>query len=98
MGSKEMVEELNRYFASVFTVENTSNIAERQEIQEAGVSVVAITKEKMLGNLKGVKIEKSSRPDGFVSTVVQWLALVPHSVTKLGLILALGDYVEFLDT
>lgn len=44
MGNKEMAEELNNFFASVFTVEDTSNVP---EIQESGVEVsgVAITRE-----------------------------------------------------
>jgi len=38
-----MAEELNNYVASVFTVEDTSNIQTIQESQGAGISVVAIT-------------------------------------------------------
>eukprot|EP00061_Rhincodon_typus_P018919 g48309.t1 len=47
-----MAEELNRYFASVFTVEDTSNVTELQKSQGAELSVVAMTKEKILGKLK----------------------------------------------
>ena len=50
IGNKEMAEELNSYFASVFTVEDTSGMPELQESQGAQVSVVAITKEKFWGN------------------------------------------------
>eukprot|EP00061_Rhincodon_typus_P003576 g20427.t1 len=74
MGYKEMAEELNRYVASVFTVEDTSSIPELQGNQGAEVSAVAITKEKMLGKLKGVKVNKSSRPDGMQSRILKEIA------------------------
>jgi len=54
LGNKEMAEELNRKFMSVFMVEDISKI---QESQGAEVSVVAITKKKML-KLKGLKVDK----------------------------------------
>eukprot|EP00061_Rhincodon_typus_P002911 g18805.t1 len=60
-----MAEELNRYFASVFTVEDTNNTPELQQSQGAVVNkYVAITKEKVLGNLKGLKLDKSCGPVG----------------------------------
>eukprot|EP00061_Rhincodon_typus_P015263 g42840.t1 len=63
MGNTEMAEELNRYFASVYTVEDNNCLPELQEIQETELSVVAIAKEKALGKLNGLKVDKSSRPD-----------------------------------
>eukprot|EP00061_Rhincodon_typus_P010805 g35362.t1 len=64
MGDKEMAKELNRYFISAFIVEDTSSILELQESEGLEVSIVAIIKEKVLGKLKGLKADKSPRPDG----------------------------------
>eukprot|EP00061_Rhincodon_typus_P018922 g48313.t1 len=63
MERKEMTEELNRYFASLFMVEDTSSMPELQEKQGEEVHVLAITKEKVLGKLKGLKVDKSPRPN-----------------------------------
>ncbi|XP_072361026.1 uncharacterized protein [Scyliorhinus torazame] len=59
MGDQEIAEELNKYFASVFTVENMSNMPTIQESQGAESNMVAITKEKVLEKLRGLKIGKS---------------------------------------
>ena len=69
-----MAEELNSYFASVFTVEDTSGVPELQVSQGAQVSVVAITKEKVLGKLKGLKVDKSPGPDGIHPRVLKEIA------------------------
>jgi len=69
-----MADELNSYFASVFTVEDTSGMPELQENQGAQVSVVAITKEKVLGKLKGLKVDKSPGPDGLHPRVLKEIA------------------------
>eukprot|EP00061_Rhincodon_typus_P011075 g35832.t1 len=63
-GNKETLKELKRYFASVFMLEDTTSIREIQEGQKAEVGIVAITNEKVLGKLKGLKVDKSSRPHG----------------------------------
>eukprot|EP00061_Rhincodon_typus_P003775 g20935.t1 len=68
MENKEMAEELNRSFASVFTVNETSSIPELQESQETEVCVVIITKEKVLGK---VKMDKSPGPDGLHHRVLK---------------------------
>eukprot|EP00061_Rhincodon_typus_P004499 g22747.t1 len=57
MGNKEMAEELNRYFASDFMVEDIRSTPELQDSQGAEVSVVTITKEKVLGKLESLKGE-----------------------------------------
>jgi len=67
-GDKEMAEELNGYFASVFTVEDTSNMLKLQASQGA------ITNEKVLGKLKGLKVDKSPGPDGLHSRVLKEIA------------------------
>ena len=74
MGDKEIAEELNKYFASVFTVEDMSNIPTIQERQGAELSMVAITREKVLEKLKGLKIDKSPGPDGLHPRVLKEIA------------------------
>eukprot|EP00061_Rhincodon_typus_P018197 g47268.t1 len=74
MGNKEMAEELNKYFASVFMVEDTSNFPKIQECQDAEVSMVVITTEKVLETLKGLKVNKSPRPDGLQPSVLKEIA------------------------
>ena len=69
-----MAEELNSYFASVFTVEDTSGMPELQESQGTQVSAVAITKEKVLGKMKGLKVDKSPGPDGLHPRVLKEIA------------------------
>eukprot|EP00061_Rhincodon_typus_P009870 g33691.t1 len=59
-----MAEELKNYFASVFTVEDMSNIPKIQQSQGAELSMVAITKDKVLEKLNGLKVDKSPGPDG----------------------------------
>jgi len=68
---KEMAEELNKYFASVFTVEDVIDIPTIQESQGAEMSMVAITKEKELEKLKGLKVDKSPGPDGLHPRVLR---------------------------
>eukprot|EP00061_Rhincodon_typus_P008620 g31387.t1 len=66
MRNKDMVEELSTCYASVFTVEDTSSMPELQE-----PSVAAITGEMTLGKLKGLKVDKSPRPDGLQPRVLK---------------------------
>eukprot|EP00061_Rhincodon_typus_P011802 g37087.t1 len=64
MENKELVEELNKYFVLVFMDEDMSNVPKIQESQGSEVSMVAITKDKVLERLKGLKVDKSHGPDG----------------------------------
>eukprot|EP00061_Rhincodon_typus_P008371 g30915.t1 len=67
-----MARELNNmYFVSVFMVEDTSNIQELRESQGTEVSVVAITKEKVLGKLRSLKVGKSPGPGGLHPRVLK---------------------------
>eukprot|EP00061_Rhincodon_typus_P004919 g23732.t1 len=75
MGNKEMAEELIRYFASVFMMEDSNSIPELQESQGAEVSVAAITKKKGLEKLKGLKADNSPRPDGLHPRVLKEIAV-----------------------
>eukprot|EP00061_Rhincodon_typus_P002878 g18718.t1 len=72
MGNKEMAEELN--FASVFTVEDTSSIPELHDSQGEEVNVVAITKEKVLGKLTGLKVDKPPGLDALHGRVPKEIA------------------------
>eukprot|EP00061_Rhincodon_typus_P000680 g12423.t1 len=72
--NKEMVEELNSYFTLVFTVEDTSNMPKIQESQEVELSMVAITKEKVLIKLIGLKVDKSPGSDGLHHRVLNEIA------------------------
>ncbi|GCC23648.1 hypothetical protein chiPu_0002046 [Chiloscyllium punctatum] len=74
MGDKEIAEELNKYFVSVFTVEDRSNIPTIKESQGAELRMVAITKEKVLEKLKGLKIDKYPGPDGLHPTILREVA------------------------
>eukprot|EP00061_Rhincodon_typus_P007116 g28467.t1 len=66
MGNKEMVEEPNRYFSSVFIVGDNIIMPELQEGQGA--------EEKLLGKLKGLKVDKSPGPDGLHPRVLKEIA------------------------
>ena len=66
-GKEEMAEALNRYFVSVFTVEDTNNmpkIDDKQAMAGEDREIIIITKEVVLGKLMGLKVDKSPGPDG----------------------------------
>eukprot|EP00061_Rhincodon_typus_P001073 g13633.t1 len=69
-----MAEELNNYFASVFMVEDMSNLPKIQERQGAELSMVAITKKKVLVKLIGLKVDKSPGSDGLHPRVLKEIA------------------------
>eukprot|EP00061_Rhincodon_typus_P010821 g35392.t1 len=98
MGNKEMAEELKRFFASVFTVKGTSAISELQESQGAVVSALTITKEKLLGKLKDLKVDKSPGPDILHPRVLKEIAedIVQASVVIFQESLELGRVPEDL--
>eukprot|EP00061_Rhincodon_typus_P016830 g45248.t1 len=66
-----MAEELNNYFASVFSVEDMSNIPKIQESRGTELSMVAITKEKVLVKLNGLKVDKLPGADGLHPRVLK---------------------------
>eukprot|EP00061_Rhincodon_typus_P005437 g24949.t1 len=74
-----MAEELNRYFASVFMVDDISNVPELQECQGAEVRLVAITKEKVLGKLKGLRVLKE-----IAEEIVQVLVVIIQESLESG--------------
>ena len=57
---------LNRYFVSVFTVEDTNNlpkIDDRKAMAGEDLETIIVTKEIVLGKLMGLKVDKSPGPD-----------------------------------
>eukprot|EP00061_Rhincodon_typus_P013498 g39904.t1 len=70
----EMAKELNMYFASILTVEDASSIMQLQDSQGTEVTVVAITKEKVLGKLRSPKVENSPRADALLPRVLKEIA------------------------
>eukprot|EP00061_Rhincodon_typus_P002938 g18857.t1 len=74
MGSKEMAEKPNKYFVSVFMVEDMSYIPKIHESQLAEVSMVVTTKEKVLEELNGLKVDKSLGSDGLHPRVLEEIA------------------------
>eukprot|EP00061_Rhincodon_typus_P005273 g24575.t1 len=69
-----MAEELNNYFVSVFMVEDSSKIPKIQESPGEELNMVAITKEKVLEKLIGLKVDKSPGPDGLHPRVLKEIA------------------------
>eukprot|EP00061_Rhincodon_typus_P015798 g43685.t1 len=69
-----MVEGLNRCFASVFILEDASNIPELQESHGAQMSVMAISMEKVLGRLKGLNLDNSPGLGGLHRRVLKEIA------------------------
>jgi hypothetical protein len=78
---KEMSEVLNKYFASVFTVEDVNNVpmAEmrengRQPMQELQLEAIDITSEKVYEALKKLKPNKTGGVDGLNSSFILGVA------------------------
>ena len=64
-GNEKMAKTLNRYFVSVFTVEDTNNMPKIDDRKAmAGENLETITKEAVLGKLMGLKVDRSPGPDG----------------------------------
>ena len=77
IGDEDMAEELNRFFGSVFTVEDTNNMpvtdGKKAMIGE-GLEMIVITKEVVMGKLMGLKVDKSPGPDGMHPRVLKEMA------------------------
>ena len=78
MGNTEMAEMLNQYFASVFTVADTSTIpigTGKSEVTErVELRTINIDKEKVLSKLLGLRADKSPGPDGLHPRVLKEVA------------------------
>uniref|UniRef100_A0A4W3J087 Reverse transcriptase domain-containing protein n=1 Tax=Callorhinchus milii TaxID=7868 RepID=A0A4W3J087_CALMI len=75
---KDMAESLNKYFATVFTLEDTENLPRIEGNQEENVSEqlggINMSKEMVLGKLSGLKTDKSPGPDGLHPRVLKEVA------------------------
>jgi hypothetical protein len=60
----DVAESLNKYFASVFTKENTTEIPQKQRETNASLSTVLITEEKIIKKIKGLRADSAAGPDG----------------------------------
>uniref|UniRef100_A0A4W3J856 Reverse transcriptase domain-containing protein n=1 Tax=Callorhinchus milii TaxID=7868 RepID=A0A4W3J856_CALMI len=78
IGDKDMTESLNKYFSTVFTIEDTGNIPKIED-QEDNVSEqlreINISKEMVLDKLSGLKTDKSPGPDGLHPRVLKEVAI-----------------------
>ena len=73
-GNEKMAEALNRYFVSVFTVEDINNmpkIDDRKAMADEDLETIIITKEVVLSKLMGLKVDKSPGPDGMHPRVLK---------------------------
>ena len=77
MGYKEMAEELNSYFASVFTKEDMNNVPEvlRETCFSEELKEINISRKMVLGKLMGLKVDKSPGPDNLHPRVLKEMAL-----------------------
>eukprot|EP00061_Rhincodon_typus_P003763 g20910.t1 len=94
MGNEEIAEALNRYFVSVFTVEETSNmpvIEDRETKVGEDLDTIIITKEVVLGKPVELKVDKSPGPDGMHPRVLKEMAGVTANATVV-------IFQNFLDT
>ena len=72
-----MAEELNSYFASVFTKEGMINVPEflRETSFSEELKEISISREMVLGKLMGLKVDKSPGPDNLHPRVFKEVAL-----------------------
>ena len=78
MGNKDMADQLNNYFGSVFTKEDINNLPEiagdrgSNEMEE--LSEIQVSREVVLGKLNGLKADKSPGPDSLHPRVLKEVA------------------------
>eukprot|EP00061_Rhincodon_typus_P001963 g16261.t1 len=79
MDNKEMADQLNKYFGSVLTKEDTNNLQEmlwdRGSSMKEKLKEILISQEMALEKLMGLKPNKSPGPDALQSTVLKEVAL-----------------------
>ena len=97
-GNKEMAEELNLYFASVFTKEDTNNVPEvlRETCFSENLKEISFSRETVLGKLMGLKVDKSPGPDNLHPRVLKEVAL--EIVDPLVVIFQNSSYSDLVPT
>eukprot|EP00061_Rhincodon_typus_P003679 g20695.t1 len=79
MDNKEMADQLNRYFGSVFTKEDTNNLQEmlgdRRSSMKEELKGILISQERVSGKLMGLKLDKCPGPDALHPRVIKKVAL-----------------------
>ena len=79
MENKDMADELNRYFGSVFTREDTNNLPDVIVARGPGVTEelkeIHISQKMVLDRLMGLKADKSPGPDGLHPRILKEVAL-----------------------
>ena len=68
---KEMADKLNKFFASVFTDEDISNIPVQGRETEASLDHVVFTKVKISNKIKNLKKNSAPGPDGISVNLLQ---------------------------
>jgi len=74
---EDMAEELNRFFGSVFTVEDTNNMPVtdgNKAMTGEDLEMIVIIMEVVMGKLMGLKVDKSPGPDGMHPRVLKEMA------------------------
>ena len=78
MGNKDMADQLNNYFGSVFTKEDINNLPEiagdRGSNKMEELSEIQVSREVVLGKLNGLKADKSPGPDSLHPRVLKEVA------------------------
>eukprot|EP00061_Rhincodon_typus_P011107 g35886.t1 len=72
-----MAEALNKYFVSVFTVEDINNmpiIDEKESMADEDLEMIIIIKEIVLGKLMELKVDKPPGPDGMYPRILKEMA------------------------
>eukprot|EP00061_Rhincodon_typus_P003552 g20369.t1 len=77
MGNEEIAEASNRYFVSIFPVEDTNNlpvIDDKETKEGEDLETIVIAKVVVLGKLMELKVDKSPGPDGMLPRVLKEIA------------------------
>ncbi len=94
----DIAEELNTFFTSVFTIENTTNLPEPvlRYIGEHRLLDIQCTAAEISEKIGKLKPNKSAGPDGFLPRVVKSVSdeIVPHLLVIFNRSLELGEVPE----
>ncbi len=69
---KEMAEELNKFFSSVFTQENLQNVPEPEpETINAEMEQVFVTQQQIRNKIRKLRKDAAPGPDGITPSILQ---------------------------